>query len=114
MTESATSTASPASSPDAAALGFSVLSGNPTPAELAVVTAVLTAAIEDFRGLRITRYELRPMMDNVLGLRENFTVYDAAYIVLAQALDAPLVTADGKLTEARKLGIDIQVFRPPA
>ena len=49
MTESATSTASPASSPDAAALGFSVLSGNPTPAELAVVTAVLTAAIEEAR-----------------------------------------------------------------
>jgi len=43
-------------------------------------------------------------------LRHNFTVYDAAYVVLAEALEAPLVTADAKLEEARRLGIDVQVI----
>lgn len=52
------------------------------------------------------------MMRNVLDLRDNFTVYDAAYIVLAQALGAPLVTADAKLAAAATLGVDVQVFRP--
>ena len=57
-------------------------------------------------------YPLSAMMRSVLELRENFTAYDAAYIVLAQALEAPLVTADAKLAEARRLGVDVRVLRP--
>jgi predicted nucleic acid-binding protein len=34
------------------------------------------------------------------------------YVVLAQALDAPIVTADAKLLEASRLGVDIRVIRP--
>jgi len=71
-------------------------------------------AVDDFSGLRIERYSLAPMMQSVLDLRDNFTVYDAAYIVLAQALDMPLVTADTKLVGARTLGVDVQVFRHSA
>lgn len=71
----------------------------------------LADAVGAFGSLRIDRHPLASMMRGVLALRGNFTVYDAAYIVLAQALDAPLVTADGKLSEARRLGIDVQVFR---
>jgi predicted nucleic acid-binding protein len=73
----------------------------------------LADAIDDFSDLAIDRYPLAGMMRSVLGLRGNFTVYDAAYVVLAQTLEAPLVTADGKLAEARKLGVDVRVFRPP-
>lgn len=69
-------------------------------------------AVDDFRALSIERYPLTTMMGSVLGLRDNFTVYDAAYIVLAQVLDAPLVTADVKLSSARTLGVDVQVIRP--
>ena len=53
------------------------------------------------------------MMRAVLDLSENFTVYDAAYVVLAQALEAQLVTADAKLLEACRLGVDVRVLRPP-
>ncbi|MGH3503560.1 MAG: type II toxin-antitoxin system VapC family toxin, partial [Nocardioidaceae bacterium] len=56
---------------------------------------------------------LAAMMGNVLELRDNFTAYDAAYLVLAEALEAPLVTADAKLTAARKLGVDVRVLGPP-
>jgi predicted nucleic acid-binding protein len=77
-------------------------------------SARLDEAIEDFRALRVSRYEPQPMMGAILDLRKNFTVYDAAYVVLAQALDVTLVTADEKLAEARKFGVDVRVFRPPA
>lgn len=73
----------------------------------------LVDAVDDFAALAIERYPLLRMMRAVLGIRENFTVYDAAYIVLAQALEAPLVTADAKLVEARRLGVDVRVFGPP-
>ncbi|MGI8524217.1 MAG: type II toxin-antitoxin system VapC family toxin [Nocardioides sp.] len=72
----------------------------------------LDDAIEDFAGLRIERYPLANMIHHVLGLRDNFTVYAAAYIVLAQALEVPLITADAKLTEARRVGVDVRVLRP--
>ncbi len=72
----------------------------------------LADAVDDFSSLHINRYPLSTMMRSVLDIRENFTVYDAAYIVLAQALEAPLVTADAKLAGAHKLGVDVRVLRP--
>ena len=69
-------------------------------------------AVDDFAALQIERYPLATMLGSVLDLRDNFTVYDAAYIVLARALQAPLVTADAKLAGARQLGVDVQVLRP--
>jgi len=74
----------------------------------------LQDAADDFSALDIERYPLAAMIRDVLDLRDNFTVYDAAYIVLAQALDAALVTADAKLSEARKFGVDVHVLQPPS
>lgn len=72
----------------------------------------LDDATEDFGAMQIERYPLSIMMRAVLDLRANYTVYDAAYVVLAQALAAPLVTADAKLLDARRLGVDVRVLRP--
>jgi predicted nucleic acid-binding protein len=49
------------------------------------------------------------LLGHMLDLRDNFTVYDAVYLVLAQALEAPIVTADAKLQEAARLGVDVRV-----
>jgi predicted nucleic acid-binding protein len=53
-------------------------------------------------------------MTNALGrlldLREIFTAYDAAYVVLALGLQAPLVTADRKMNEAARLGVQVQII----
>jgi predicted nucleic acid-binding protein len=70
----------------------------------------LDEATEDFVAFRIERYPMTHLLRHILRLRHNFTVYDAAYVVLAEALEAPLVTADAKLEEARRLGIDVQVI----
>jgi predicted nucleic acid-binding protein len=70
-----------------------------------------TEAIEDFAALTIERHQMTSLLGHVLALMDNFTVYDAAYVVLSQALDAPLVTSDLKMREAERLGVTIQVFQ---
>ncbi|GAA3151505.1 type II toxin-antitoxin system VapC family toxin [Planomonospora alba] len=72
----------------------------------------LDEAVEDFGLLHIRRYQMTELLGHVLGLRENFTTYDAAYVVLAQALDASLVTSDTEMREAEKFGVDVRVLRP--
>jgi predicted nucleic acid-binding protein len=72
----------------------------------------LNEALADFAALYVERYRMTDQLGPVLALRNNFTIYDAAYVVLAQALRAPIVTADAKLLEASRLGVDVQVIRP--
>ena len=43
---------------------------------------------------------MEPMLQRIWALRHNMTAYDAAYVALAEALDAPLVTCDAKLGAA--------------
>jgi predicted nucleic acid-binding protein len=69
----------------------------------------LDDAVEDFIAFRIERHPMTGLLAHLLDLRENFTVYDAAYLVLAQALEAPIVSADTRLREAKRLGIDVRV-----
>lgn len=69
-------------------------------------------ALPDFTDLRIHRYDGAGLLAEIWRLRENFTCYDAAYIALAKALDAPLITSDRKLAEAARLGVDVRVFSP--
>jgi predicted nucleic acid-binding protein len=42
----------------------------------------LDDAAEDLNALRIQRYRLSTMVPDVLRLRDNFTMYDAVYVVL--------------------------------
>jgi predicted nucleic acid-binding protein len=70
----------------------------------------LDQALEDFIALRVERHRMTQMLGHVLDLRDNLTVYEAAYVVLAQALEAPLATSDHKMGEARRLGTDVHVY----
>jgi predicted nucleic acid-binding protein len=71
----------------------------------------LDEAIEDFSAFRIERHQMTDLLAHILDLRDNFTVDDAAYVILAQALEAPLVTADTRLNEAERFGVDVRVLR---
>ena len=86
----------------ASALRGHVLAGKLDPGRL-------DEAVEDFTAFRIERHPMTGMLGHMLDLRDNFTVYDAAYLVLAQALEAPIVSADAKLKEAVRLGIEVRV-----
>lgn len=65
-------------------------------------------ALEDFAALRIERHQMTNALGRLLDLRENFTAYDAAYVVLALGLHAPLVTSDRKMNEAARLGVEVR------
>lgn len=57
-------------------------------------------AVELLTVLPLTRHEHRPLINRVWALHRNLTAYDAAYVALAEALDAPLVTRDARLAAA--------------
>ena len=43
---------------------------------------------------------LPPLLERMWELRHNVTAYDAAYIALAERLDAVLITCDARLATA--------------
>lgn len=51
----------------------------------------------DHFDLTILRYDTAPLADRIWSLRHSYTSYDAAYLALAEAVDAPLHTCDHKL-----------------
>lgn len=67
-------------------------------------------ALEDLRSLDIERHAHEPLLDRVWALRDNMTAYDAVYVALAEALDAILLTCDGRLARAPGLGKQIELI----
>jgi predicted nucleic acid-binding protein len=57
-------------------------------------------ALEDYCGLLVERSTHRELLRRVWELRDSMTAYDGAYVVLAEALDAPLLTCDGRLARS--------------
>lgn len=57
-------------------------------------------ALADLMAFPIARYPHDVLLQRVWELRHNLTAYDAVYVALAEALDAPLVTRDERLASA--------------
>lgn len=57
-------------------------------------------AIEDLRDLRVVRYPNSVMLPRIWQLRHTLSAYDAAYVALAEALDASLLTCDARIASA--------------
>lgn len=58
------------------------------------------AAVDDLGQLDIDRYPALRFMRRAYELRANVTVYDSAYVALAEALSCELLTADQRLANA--------------
>jgi predicted nucleic acid-binding protein len=58
------------------------------------------AALVDLVDLRVYRHPHDFLLPRVWELRHNLTAYDAVYVALAEALDAPLITRDRALAAA--------------
>lgn len=67
------------------------------------------AALELLGQLPVTRHPGRILLPRIWALRENLTAYDAAYIALAEALDVPLLTCDGRLGRSPGHGAEVVV-----
>jgi predicted nucleic acid-binding protein len=63
-------------------------------------------ALEDLDAWDVQRHDHRPLLKRIWALRDNLAAYDAAYVALAEALDARLLTRDRRL--ARAPGIRIR------
>jgi predicted nucleic acid-binding protein len=57
-------------------------------------------ALNDLAELPVRRVSHEPLLLRCWQLRDNLTVYDAAYVALAEALDADLLTGDRRLASA--------------
>lgn len=58
------------------------------------------AARGDHFDLQIVRHDTAPLAERIWELRHQHTSYDAAYLALAEALEATLHTCDTKLAVA--------------
>ena len=68
-------------------------------------------ALDRLRETRLIRYPHAPLLGRIWELRDNLTAYDAAYVALAEALDAPLVTLDERLAQAPNIRATVELYR---
>ena len=68
------------------------------------------AALTDLADFPVHRYPHDWLLPRVWELRHNVTAYDAAYVALAEALPAPLVSCDARLASAPGHSARIEVF----
>ena len=67
-------------------------------------------ALGDLVDLDVVHHPHEPLIPTMWRLRENLTTYDAAYVALALALDAPLVTLDAGIAAAAGHGATVDVI----
>jgi predicted nucleic acid-binding protein len=58
------------------------------------------AALADLADFPLHRYPHDFLLPRIWDLRNNLTAYDAVYVALAEALEAPLLTRDRRLAAA--------------
>jgi predicted nucleic acid-binding protein len=65
-------------------------------------------ALQDLADWRIERIAHRELLREAWIHRHNVSAFDAFYVAVAALYEAPLLTADGPLSRAPQLGIDVQ------
>lgn len=76
-------------------------------------------AYRNFLDLDVRRHGHEPLLSRIWSRRHNLTAHDAAYVTLAEILDAPLLTTDRRLAGVPALPVPVEVFtrapgNPPA
>jgi predicted nucleic acid-binding protein len=60
--------------------------------------------------MAIVRYPHLALRERMWELRDNLTVYDAAFVVLSEILDVPLVTVDARIAGTPGHHARVEVF----
>lgn len=68
-------------------------------------------ALDDLIAMPLRRVRHRELVPRAWELRDNVSFYDALYVSLAELLEQPLVTFDGRLARAVDgIGVEIEVL----
>ena len=67
-------------------------------------------ALANLARLPLSRARHLPLLECCWELRHNVTVYDAAYVALAEALDVTLVTTNGRLSRTHGIRCAVDVL----
>lgn len=66
-------------------------------------------ALADLADLPVVRYSHEDLIGLAWTMRAALTAYDAMYVALAEALDATVVTCDGRLGRAHGHQVEVDV-----
>ena len=69
-------------------------------------------AMRNLAGLPVRRWDHEPLLARMWQLRNSLSAYDACYVALAEALDATLMTADGRLARSAGHRARIELVTP--
>ena len=72
--------------------------------------AAAEMALDDLSALDLQRHAHEPFLSRIWELRENLSAYDAAYVALAETLDASVLTCDGRLARAPGMARRVEVI----
>ncbi|MEV1129280.1 type II toxin-antitoxin system VapC family toxin [Agromyces sp. NPDC049794] len=67
-------------------------------------------AFDDFTALAVALWDWTAIAARAWSLKANLSSYDAAYVALAELVDAPLVARDARLARAPGLGCPVELF----
>jgi predicted nucleic acid-binding protein len=67
-------------------------------------------ALADLDVMRIERAAHRPLVARCWELRHDLTIYDAAYVALAELMQVPLLTGDQRLADAPGARCDVEMI----
>ena len=77
-----------------------------------VLPARAEEAIQDLGLLRVVRHGHLDLASRAWELCENFTMYDAMYVALAESLNAAVITCDRPFGSAPGHAVRIEVIAP--
>ena len=69
-----------------------------------------TAAHRAMVDVRVELWPYPPLSRRVWALRDQLSSYDAAYVAVAELVDAPLITLDARLARGVSADCEIRVF----
>lgn len=72
------------------------------------------AGLYDLAGLPLRRIVHTGLLERAWQLRHNLSFYDGLYVALAERLDVPILTLDGRLANAATATTDVRVLTPGA
>jgi predicted nucleic acid-binding protein len=70
-------------------------------------------ALTDLGDLPLRRAPHQPLVPRCWDLRDNVTIYDGAYVALAEALGVVLLTADARLSRAAGVRCHVELLASP-